>query len=338
MVNKEDVKIGDKIKRTAHINSKNGVTINPGDIGIIEKFDDNGYVYLKEYPGLSSDLYYFDKVDNKFKVDDRVVCVKDYPIKIKKGMTGIIILINNNSINNNSSIGVKWDNFNNGHGCDGNCSSNEGYYVKKENIEKEVENKEFKRGDKLEIIDDGKLEGRPKGIGVFELDDKACYKPYKVYIGGNYYHYGKNQVKHIHKENINQEVEKMEFEVGDRGKRMKYGSSGMEVGDIGTIQSIDGDCVYFEEYSGRHHKNNITLVEKTGGTKMENVSKENKDIAKKKFDKDNTNAEIEHVEGRLRKALDSKNTINRQEETNKKQIEEDRKQWKEDYKDVEKLL
>ena len=57
------------------------------------------------------------------RVGQKVIVIKDYGSKIKKGMTGKILIARN------YETGVMFDNFSSGHGLDGRAPNGSGYYV-----------------------------------------------------------------------------------------------------------------------------------------------------------------------------------------------------------------
>lgn len=67
-----------------------------------------------------------------YKVGDSVKVVAPYFDKIKVGMTGICVYIHEVK----PHIGVEFNNWSGGHGCDGYCkNSSAGYYIRAENLE-----------------------------------------------------------------------------------------------------------------------------------------------------------------------------------------------------------
>jgi hypothetical protein len=66
-------------------------------------------------------------MEREFQVGDRIECVNKYSY-ISVGMQGVIVKVS--SLN----IGVSWDNFTKGHGCDGNCDIGTGYYIMRDNV------------------------------------------------------------------------------------------------------------------------------------------------------------------------------------------------------------
>lgn len=81
-------------------------------------FDVYGKLLIKDKP---------QSIEREFQVGDRVECVNEYA-RISVGMQGVIVEISS------FNIGVSWDNFTKGHGCDGNCAVGTGYYIIRDNV------------------------------------------------------------------------------------------------------------------------------------------------------------------------------------------------------------
>ena len=65
----------------------------------------------------------------KFKLGDSVIATKDFE-NVRKGMTGTVV-----HFWSNDWVGVEWDDFDNGHGCDGYAKWYSGYYLKPDCLE-----------------------------------------------------------------------------------------------------------------------------------------------------------------------------------------------------------
>lgn len=103
--------------------------------------------------------------------------------------------------------------------------------------------------------------------------------------------------------------------VGDRVERINCINGKVRVGDKGTIAKIrDDNMVEVQTLDGftlAHDIRNLKIIE---GEKMElnQVDKENLKEAKKKFDEEKTNNEIEFAKTELRRATDVINDFDRQ--------------------------
>lgn len=65
----------------------------------------------------------------KFKLGDSVIATKDFE-NIGKGMTGTVV-----HFWENGWVGVDWDDFHYGHGCDGYAEYYSGYYLPEDCLE-----------------------------------------------------------------------------------------------------------------------------------------------------------------------------------------------------------
>lgn len=64
----------------------------------------------------------------KFNIGDEVIALHNFE-EVGKGMTGIVV-----HLYGGDWIGVEWDDFHNGHHCDGYAKEDAGYYLTAEKL------------------------------------------------------------------------------------------------------------------------------------------------------------------------------------------------------------
>ena len=120
-------------------------------------------------------------------------------------------------------------------------------------------------------------------------------------------------------ENANQEVNKkmVEFKKGDLVERLDMGSNGgFNPGDIGEVICVDSQTDIDVRLKDGHlsSANNCDCLKLAFGNdiKLEKINKNNLVEAKKQFDKEKSNAEIEEAKVMLRAATDNLDRLNRE--------------------------